>query len=96
MAISSMSAQVLRRALDARKLACSNLTNLARSTFKSGVKIMYRVMIRGGASDMIGEVVSVYPEGYDVMIEVKSPNGKARKIRIDQIIGLMEGVYASE
>lgn len=96
MAVQPMNAEILRRALHARKLACSNLCNLARSMFKAGVMIKYRMNTRSGVQDYVGEVSDVYPEVYDVMIDVKSPNGRVRKIRLDQVLGLMEDVYASE
>ena len=96
MAVQPMNAEILRRALHARRLACSNLCNLARSMFKADTKIMYRITTKAGVQDVIGEIQSVYPEVYDVMIDVKAPNGRVRKIRLDQVLGLMEDVYASE
>lgn len=92
MALQPMSMEVLRRAIRSRDMACASLANLARSIFKAGITVRYRVIGKGNeVQDLIGVVVDVYPDEYDVALVVEGTKSKKqRKIRLDQVNGIIQ------
>ncbi len=81
----------LRRQLDQRKLVDANIHNLAKSIFKPGIKVQYRI----GARDFLGVVVEVNgaPGMTHVVVENLNNNPKAKKrkvLNLADIIGFVQ------
>jgi len=84
---------VLRRLMKDQERVHTSLVNVARTIFKAGVKISYRVIDKDNcARDYFGKVVDVYPEGLEVMLTVENltTTKKPRSIKLVQVIGYMQ------
>jgi len=86
----SLMLAALRRQLDQRKLVDANIHNLAKSIFKPGVNVIYRI----GARDFLGVVVEVNgaPGMTHVVVEnLNNPKAKKRKVlSLADIVGLVQ------
>jgi hypothetical protein len=86
----SLTIVALRRQLDQRKLIDANIHNLAKSIFKPGVKVQYRI----GARDFFGSVIEVNGAiGTTHVVVENIGNPKARKHKVlglTDIVGLVQ------
>jgi len=78
---------VLRRQLDQRKLVDSNIHNLAKSIFKPGVKVQWRV----NARDYYGAVIEVIGMPGRTQVRVENVmTTKKRDLQLSDITGLVQ------
>jgi hypothetical protein len=85
----SLTIAALRRQLHQRKLVDANIHNLAKSIFKPGVKVQYRI----GARDFFGSVIEVNGEVGTTHVVENIGNSKARKhkvLSLADIIGFVQ------
>jgi hypothetical protein len=78
---------VLRRQMAARALVDQNIHNLARSIFKAGIKVQFRVNMRMYFG-VVQEVIGV-PGRTQVRVE-NMMTGKKRDLQLADITGLVQ------
>ena len=84
-----MNMTVLRRLMKQREIASMSLLNVARTIFKPGVKVNYRVIDKDNCvRDYFGQVMDVIAEDTETFLMVENLTTKrSRKIKLIQILG---------
>lgn len=83
----NISLGVLKRQLDQRKLVDANIHNLAKSIFRPGVRVQWRV----NAREYYGEVIEVSGEPGETHVHVVNmATKKNRDLQLADITGLVQ------
>lgn len=86
----TLSMSALRRQLQARRLVDQNIHNLAKSIFKPGVKVQYRIGVRDFFGIVI-EVTGAIGATHVVVENLNNPKAKKRKVLgLTEITGLVQ------
>lgn len=84
-----MGMAVLRRLMKQREIVSTSLLNVARTMFKPGVKVNYRVIDKDNCiRDYFGTVLDVVVEDTEIFLLIENSTTKrSRKIKLIQILG---------